>query len=304
MTLDPDRESLDTLRSHWRRGRDRVVAEGTRTAAFVPIYAAFGTKLDGVIAQSRQIADAMSAADALAIAKDQELNRIGLRVKVLIHGPNQVDTSNPKHQLYFGNQTVAEALKPILGAQLDLCVYWRDKLLPKETDAEWQALAQPLADAVKEGNDAKDAVDTSRAENAKFRLDGPRRQIFDEYNALAAKTHGELVAYSLAHPELELPPDWPASFFVHGTRDPGPQTIEEVDTLLGPARDVVQKLETKRAAFVKEAEENAKVMADAAQALADYEAAMQAEENAKQVRKEAAERLEAAQRKAKKAKKR
>jgi hypothetical protein len=160
-----------------------------------------------------------------------------------------------------------------------------------------------MTDAVADGDSAKQAQIQASVDNAKFRLDGERRQIFDEYNALAAQTMGDLVAFAQAHPELELPGDWPESFYIHGDRDPGPQTVEEVDVLLKALHDQEAKLLQKRAELAKAAETAEKAKADAAQADADLDAAKQKRQAAEKEEEDAAERVKAAKKQAKQAKK-
>lgn len=303
-TLDPDRESLDTLREHWRETRDRLSSEKEHTAALILRYTTFGDELAAVIAKEQQIQDAISAAEAWALAVDGRLNRIAIKVKGLIHGGKQVDLGNPRHLLYFGNRSVADAIRPILGSQLDMHVFWVEKLFPSETDPGFVALLAPLTAAVEEGEQAKKAVDDAWADNAAFRLTGERRKIFEKYNALAAQTIADLVAYAHAHAELELGSDWAPSFFKHTSRDPGPQTIAEVDDELGPLRARVKKLEAKRLELEEAAAKDAKLLAEAAEALSAYEAAMKVKEQAEQLVREAADRLKNAQKSARRAKKR
>jgi hypothetical protein len=302
-TLDADRESLDTLRVHARRTADRINSEGKRLAAFAPRYTAFLAKLDAIIAREQQIRDAMAAADACAYAADNELNRLGRRLHGFIHGGKKVDTQSPKHQLYFGNKTLGEAIRGILGPQLEMSRTWVQKVLPLETTQVFMDLLQPMTDAVADGDSAKQAQIQASADNAKFRLDGERRQIFDEYNALAAQTMGELVVFAKDHPELELPGDWPESFYIHSDRDPGPQSVEEVDVLLKALRDQEAKLLAKRAELATAAEAAQKAQADAAQADSDLDAAKQKRKAAKKEEENAAERVKAAKKQAKQAKK-
>jgi hypothetical protein len=303
MTLDADRESTETLRAHWRRAYVKLVAEGPRTAALLPRYQVYGGKLDNVIAREQAIRDAQELAAAKAITADTELNRLGRRLKIAIHGGNQVDITNPRHILYFGNKTVAEALRGILGPQLDMSVYWVEKLLPKESETAFVDLLKPMIAGVDAGQEAKTAVADAQADNAKFRLDGARRQAFDEYNAMAAETFGDLVAYALAHPEWELPSDWPGSFYIHTTRDPGPQTVEDVDKILNPLMVQVKALETLRADLAQHAIEQAQAEVFAATAEAEHETAKAAEKAARKATKEAADKAEAAKKAAKKKKK-
>lgn len=297
-TLDPDRESLHTLREFWFYTLARLISEAPLTDAYVPTYQSFGLKIEADITKETQLRNAIAIADANAIAADRVLNTLLDQLAALIHGGKQPDVTLPKHQLYFGNDTPAEAARPTLGPQLDLMDGW-PALLVKETAQAYLDLIAPVTAAVAAGKTARQAVKNARAANASYRLT-ERRQLFDEYNALAATTFGELGAFAHDHADLNLPGSWARSCFRHVTRDPGPQSVAEVDEMMAKHQAQLDALAVLRAELVKKAEEEAAADEEAAKAEAELAAAKKAEEAAKKAKKDAEKKAKAAKKKAKK----
>lgn len=298
-TLDPERESTLTLREFWFITLARLISEQPHTAAQVVAYTKFGSTLSGCMETETKLRDAMVLADAVAVGCDNVLNRLLRQVATAIHGGKQPDISLPKHQLYFGNQTPEEAARPILASQLDLMIEW-PKLLAKETLPVFLDLVAPITDAVDKAVIARQAVKDTRLNNAKFRLDGERTDVFEQYNALASATYGELGAFAHDHPELALPADWASSCFRHVSRDPGPQTVAEVDELLEKLEKEKQKLEAKRAVLAAKEAELEQAQTEAELAETELEQADQEEDAAKKKKKAAEAKLKAAKKKAKK----
>ena len=298
-TLDPERESLLTLREFQFVTLARLISEQPYTATQVVAYTKFGDKLSTCMQTETKLRDAIVLADAEAIACDNVLNRLLRQLSTAIHGGKQPDVSLPKHQLYFGNQTPEEAARPILSSQLDLMAEW-PKQLAKETQPAFVDLLAPVTLAVQNGMNAREKIKDARAANAKFRLDGERTAIFDEYNALASTTYGELGAFAQLHPELGLPADWASSCFRHVSRDPGPQTVAEVDVLLGKLAQQKEALDAKRAVLVKKEADKAQAEAEAKDADDALKAAGDEEAIAKKKKKDALAKAKLAKKKAKK----
>jgi hypothetical protein len=298
-TLDPERESLATLREFQFFTLARLISEQPHTAAQVVAYTKFGDKLNTCMQTETALRDAMVLADAEAIACDNVLNGLLRQLSTAIHGGKQPDVSLPKHQLYFGSQTPEEAARPILSSQLDLMAGW-PKLLVKETQPAFVDLLAPITLAVQSGVNAREKIKDTRAANAKFRLDGERTAIFDEYNALASSTYGELGAFAQLHPELGLPADWASSCFRHISRDPGPQTVAEVDALLEKLDQQRQALVTKRAVLAQKEADKASAETEAKEAEAALKEADDEEAAAKKKKKDAIAKAKLAKKKAKK----
>jgi hypothetical protein len=282
-TLNPKDFTLDMLRDRWLFMLVRVLAEPL-SAALAPPLIAFGPQWDSVDAQSRTLSDAVLQAKANTVTADNGLNTLVLDVSSVIHGGQQPDVTLPVHQLYFGNATPYEFRKPVLGSQLASMNAWPD-LLAKATQPELLALAAAGDAAVSAGEAAATALQDAEANLAKFELDGAMKQLFDSYNALAAKTYGALRAIVHDQPALNLPQSWPESFFLHESRAATAKTIEAVKVELEKRKAAVAEseallleLETKKQAAEAMALEEAKAqeaaaLAKAAAAAAKKEAA-------------------------------
>ena len=301
-TLDPALHNTRTLREHTIGLYSRLVSEEPHTTLLIPPVAALLAKVDAAIQKETALSDGAALADAGAIAADRGLNNGMDDVAVVIHGGKKTKVDDPKHQDYFGGPvTVWEAKKGVLGPQLLRMEGWPQKLGQDKLPG-LQALEKPIADAVALGVQKREAVKDNDAAQSKFDL-YELRDLYAEFNALAAKTLGDLTAYAQAHPEARLPSDWAQSCFVHASRDHGPQTIEAVDKLLAKARAEVAKLEAKRAELVQRDEDAAQIEADALKAQADADEAKLREESARRAREETERKAQDLARKAKKAKK-
>lgn len=302
-TLDPEQHSLDTLRTHLFKLHGRLLSEEPHTTPLIGPVAKLLVKVDTGIAKQQSLGDAVVVGRARAVSADRGLNHAMESVSVEIHGGRKVDVDDPKHQDYFeGPVPVWEAKLPTLGAQLTLMEKWPGKL-KQDSSTRMQALLQPVSDAVALGVQRRDELKAGEDAQSNFSL-YEKRDLFAEYNSLAATTHADLVTFAQNHPELRLPSDWATSCFVHESRDPGPQTVAEVDKLLEKERAVISALEAKRAEFVQRDADAAKAASDAAVAQSQADAAKVAEDTAKQNRQEAQRKADEAKKKAKKTKKR
>ncbi|MFN7144120.1 MAG: hypothetical protein ACK4YP_10110 [Myxococcota bacterium] len=285
--LDPDDESLSTLREYWLYTYVRL-RNDPLAAALVQPFADFGPKWDATAITERSLRDTIVGAEAEAFAADRACNGLLDRVSVAIHDGKKPDVKSPLHQLYFGSDTPSETRRPILGSQLDRMRKWPD-LLSKATQPELNALAVPVATGVATADQAQAALAKARADNAKFRLDGERRQLFDAHNALVATTYGALKAIAHEKPDSRLPADWADSFFRREPRDRGPTTVAQADALVKKLQEQLAAAEQRRAELVvqaKAAEEAAMAAAAAEAALAE---AKKATAEAKRKEKEAAQ---------------
>lgn len=240
-TLNPKDFTLDMLRDRWLFLLVRVLAEPL-AAALAPPLIAFGPQWETVDAQSRTLSDAVLQAKANTVTADNALNKVAQDASTAIHGGQQPDVTLPVHQLYFGNATPHEFRKPILGSQLASMNAWPE-LLAKATQPELLALAAAGDAAVSAGEAAATALQDAEANLAKFELDGALKQLFDSYNALAAKTYGGLRAIVHDQPGLNLPQSWPESFFLHESRAAAPRTIEGVKAEIEKRKAAVAELE-------------------------------------------------------------
>jgi hypothetical protein len=254
------------------------------------------------MAQETGCSDGIVLADAKAVWADRGCNVQLDLLSALIHGGKKPVLTLPKHILYFGNQSPSDARAPTLGPQLELQSKWPD-LLVKETDQPYLDLLPGVSDAVTVGLAAKKGTIDARTTNATFRLTGARAQIFDDYNGLAASTFGAMSAFALAHPELNLPSDWAYGCFKHVTRDPGPQTVEEIDAARAKLKEQSDKLLAKREELVAEAQALATAQANMATAAANLATAKAAKDAADKAAKEAEKAAKEAEKAAKAAKK-
>jgi hypothetical protein len=234
-----------------------------------------------------QFQDAVDDAEALVIAKDVLIDAFGGQLHTLIHGSKKVDTGNPNHVLFFGNQTLAEHRRPTLGAQLVVQSKWPTKLAASTTPAI-AALAPEATTLVADAKAAEDALATARASLSAFRNGGARSQVFAAFNAMCAKTYGGLKA--LAHANPNASPDWAESFFRRGaaaTVTPGEaaDAAERAQSKADKAKKRADDLAAKKAA--KEAAAAAKKQkADEVKALdAAAKAAAKAAKDAKKKNK-------------------
>lgn len=238
-TLKPETTTLQTLRKHWIFLLVRVQSEPL-AASFAAPLVAFGPQWDTVAKQATTLSDALYQARASAIFAGDVLNQLAAQVSAAIHEGKKADVSLPLHQLYFGSSTVSQTERPSLGTQLSSMRPWPG-LLAIATQPELLALA-PL---VTEGVAVADVVETHReaaqSNEDKFELDGELRQLFDDYNALAATTFEGLKAIVHDQPELKLGGDWAESFFLHESR-------AQVATTLAQATAEVKKLQDDLAA--------------------------------------------------------
>ena len=208
--------TLDQLRDHLLFLMVRVQAEPL-AAAFVPAAQALLPQWDTVDVQHRKLSDAVLLAKAHAIVKDNALNRVADQVSAVIHGGSTVDVSDPTHHIYFAKETTSDFKKPLLGKQLKAMQTWPG-LLAEADQAGLKALAPAAASAVSDGEAAEKALAKAGAELDKFELDGPVKDLFDAYNAMAATTFGGLKAIAHAQKAPKLPASWAQTFFLHDTR--------------------------------------------------------------------------------------
>lgn len=293
LKLDAEDHSLTVLRDHTFELYARLSSEEPHTTTLIPRVATFLVKVDAAIAKQTSLADAVVLAGAGAVAADRGLNNVMRDVANAIHGGKRIDVSHPKHRDYFGGPIpVWEAQKPTLGAQLTLMESWPAKLAV-DSQASVASLLGPTTDSVAAGTTKRDALQDAKAAKIKFDL-YEVRDLFAEYNSMAAETLGALVSFAENHPDLRLPSDWPQSCFLRAARAASLTTIDDVDAELTRSRARTAMLEKKREELVQQAANDAKRAAEA-------EAAEAAAEEARQVEEQARKQREAAEEKARKA---
>jgi hypothetical protein len=279
-TLNPKDTTPDTLRDHWLFPMVRVQAEPLAAALVDPLVA-FGLKWEATDKQWRVLKDAVLQARANTITADNGLNTFAQEVSTAIHGGKQPDVSHPVHQLYFGSATPYEFRRPVLGSQLAAMTSW-PALLAKATQPELLALAGAGAAVVSAAEAAAAALKEAEDNLAKFELDGELKELFDSYNAVAAKTYGALRGIVHDEPSLNLPQSWPESFFLHESRAAAPKSIEAVKAeiqrrkaALAEAEALLQQLEAKQQEDEAKALEEEKALEAAALAMKEAAAAKQ-----------------------------
>ena len=204
--------SLDVLRAHWRFALARLKSD-TNAAPYVADFTAFGPQWSAADQKEAILDDAVTDADAAAVAANAVLDALVDRLTIAIHPGKKVNVTLPLHKLYFGSLTPSQFKRPILGAKLQKQQGW-PALLAQATQPALQALAAPVTAAVTVGNAAAKALDDAITLRGSFRLGGARAKAFDAFNAICAKAYGGLKAFAHAHPELGLTPSYGASFFM------------------------------------------------------------------------------------------
>lgn len=277
---------LPTLRSYWRFLLARIKSDPA-AAPFLADVTAFGPTWKAADDMETQLQDAVDDADALVIAKDVLIDAFGGKLHTLIHGAKKVDTSNAQHVLYFGNQTLAEHRRPILGAQLLVQSKWPTKLAAATVPAI-AALAPEATALVADAKAAEDSLSTARAALGAFRNGGARSQVFAAFNALCAKTYGGLKA--LAHANPSSPPEWAESFFRRGavaTVTPGEaaDAAERAQAKADKAKKQADELAAKKAAKEAAAAEKKKKEEEVKALEATAKAAQKAAKDAKKKQK-------------------
>jgi len=276
--LDPEDESLDTLRDAWSFACARVASD-PHAAPFLSAFIAFGPQWDTVKQKENALRDGITKAEATAVSADHVLNGLLERVSAAIHRGKRVDTSLPQHRLYFGNEAPSIVKRPTLGAQLERMRSW-PALLAKETEPELNGLHAAVSAGVTAGNEAEAALEQAEVANNQFRLGGERTQLFDAWNSLAATAYGGLKAFAHDHPELRLSAEYAESFFRHASKAKGPKTVQEAAVRVEKLEKELEKARRLHADLLAE-------QAAAVDAQQLRERAKKAEADAKKTTKEA-----------------
>jgi hypothetical protein len=283
-TADDTIESLDTLRGRWRYALSRLKSD-PHGAPYVPAFAAFGATWEAADQAERTKEDAVTDAEAVAVAADGGLDRLVRRVSAALFGGKKVDMTLPAAHVYFGGVAPSDFMRPELGKQLTGMASW-PALLSQATQPALLALA-PEAGVIAAAEGASKALGAAVADRDLFHNGGARKRVFDELNALCATAYGGLKSFVHSHAELELPAGYAESFFQQSAAASQPRTLGAANTLvarleqkLGRARAVQGALAAKEAE--REEQEKAHEAAVAAEA-----AAKKAEGEAKKATKEA-----------------
>jgi hypothetical protein len=214
--------------------------------------------------------DAVTDAEALAVMADGGLDRLSRRVSGALYGGKKVDVTLPAAQPYYGGLAPSEFTKPQLGRQLTSMIAW-PALLSKATLPTLLALAPEGGFAVETADRASRSLLLVIADRDLFQNGGERKSVFDDFNALCARAYGDLKAFVLGHPELDLPPGYAESFFQPSASSSTPTTlsaanalVERLEQKLGRARGVQGELSQQAA----DRAEQEKVHAAALEAVA------------------------------------
>jgi hypothetical protein len=216
LTLDPAKESLDTLRARIVFSLARLLSD-PNGAPYRADFQALREEWNTVNAKESSLEDFVLIARAGVVFADRVLDAFVEKVKNTIHKGKKPDLTLPLHVLFFGSLAPAVFERPILGSELNACIPWPDLLAKATHHPELQALSSEGAEVVAAGSVASAKSVTAIAERDGFRKGGERDAFFAKFNALCAKVHGGLTAMVHDHPELGLEKAYAGSFFMHTT---------------------------------------------------------------------------------------
>ena len=175
--------------------------------------------------------DAVTDALAAAVAADAALDALVDAVNLAINGAKKPSASNPLQKLYFGSTAPSKFKQPILGSELKDMEQW-PALLDQSTVPALKALAAQATTAVQNGTAAATAVSAAIAAREAWNSGGPRKALFDAFNALCATAYGGLKAFALANPNLSLATNYAETFFQHTAPSPYGKTVNEASAKL------------------------------------------------------------------------
>lgn len=281
-TPDSGKVSLDDLRTLIVFLFARVSSDPLAAAFVAPVKALRG-EWSLVAAKEIEVDEAVTVAQAGAVAADTQLNRASGQVKNAIHKGKKPDLGLPLHKLYFGSASPSVFERPTLAAQLDSMRAW-PSLLSTAAQPELTALVTPVTDAVKVGDDAEKTVAAAVATRNNFRLGGERKKIFDQFNSLCATTHGALKALVHDHPELNLDGSYPESFFHRAptSRGQAALTLDEANSTVQSLEEQLAAAKTQRDELQSQADAHAEQLKTAEGALVAAQAAKKKADDAEQ----------------------
>lgn len=183
--------------------------------------------------------DALLRARALALAADDDLNRLVDDTKNAVLAANANDYEAPLYKQLFAGQSPSALKRPLLGKQLATMRTWIGPLGAAGA-MELAAIGTRLAGAVIKADEAESKMALAQQAIDIFNA-GPRTQCINECNALRKLTYGKIG--ELAHTHAELPKDFSDRFFITngGSREP---SIAEMTQIVERSRAKLKRQET------------------------------------------------------------
>lgn len=221
----------------------------------VPIFEDLRTECMQVLIEDFSLLEGVADAQATVDISGETLDGLATRfyrTVLLITGESR---NHPIMTYYFGDKTLTEFRRPVLGTQLAEMTRWIPSL--QTADPRLQAYEPELIAAVAAATQAaqakKQAIDARR----QFRDLGARRQLVDRLNAIRKEVHGSMA--KLPHEHTDLPTSFADLFF---RRDPGRSEVED-DDAMDTVEGVLAHLEELRVATAEAAERLAELQAEA-----------------------------------------
>jgi len=208
-----------------------------------------------------ELTEALGEADALVGFTDEELDgRFTAIVNSLMTAVNN-NRSATLYVRFLGTDRPADVAEPILSEQLERMRTWVEALGQAPT-AELQAHGAALAPIIAKGDNAENTQRTANEAFQNFTEIGQRKTFVDHLNGARKLVFGKIAELVHAHPEMNLPLDFPERFFLRATRARAPtiksekRTIERLQTQLKRHEALLVELEA-RAQKSREAREQA-----------------------------------------------
>ncbi len=286
LTLSDDL-SLDVLRTHLRFATARLKSD-PNAASYVAGFTSFLTQWTAADQQEMANEDAVTDALAAAVTADVELDALVDAVNLVINGAKRPSAQNPQQKLYFGSKAPSKFKQPILGSELEDIEPW-PALLGQSTLPALKALAPQATTAVTNGTAAATAVSAAITTRDAWTTGGPRKAVFDAFNALCATANGGLKAFALSNPNLNLGTGYADTFFKHTAPSPYGKTVNEASTALASAQKRAAIAQKHHDALAAKATAKAAAMATQTKAKATLEAAKAATRAARKAQKAAEE---------------
>ncbi|HEX2569805.1 MAG TPA: hypothetical protein VH877_09630 [Polyangia bacterium] len=277
-------DTLATLRSEWLYTLARLL-KSPHTEAFVPKFRAVGAMLDAALKTQTELEDASIIAAAGRDAADDALDPLVMQIINALLLVTKNNRDDPLFVSYTANQTPAEIVRPVLGAELTTVAGWVEPL-KKEDDAILQTLGAQLEEAVAAGQRAEKEVAAADKALSDFRLTGERKKAVDALNAARGSLLGSLIKFQHDNPQLRLPADWATGFFRHTTKGGKyGTTMAQAEQILAKLSEQMTAAQANMAELKQKAAAYEEAKAKRAQARLDLAAVKQAEKEKKKQEK-------------------
>ncbi|MBK9260403.1 MAG: hypothetical protein IPM54_11275 [Polyangiaceae bacterium] len=240
------------------------------TAALAPPFAATRTEVRKQRAEEATLIDAILLSRALALAADDELNRLADDTKKAVTSAFKEEYQAPLYKQLFAGQSPSELKRPLLGAQLATMRNWIGPLGATGI-TELSAIATRLVSAVAKADEAETKMALAQQAMDAFKA-GPRTTCINECNALRKLTYGKLS--EIVHGNADVPSDFADRFYMTtgGSRAP---TIAEMTQSVERLRAKLKRHETQLEAAKEKAAQQLRERQEAelAERKARFEAA-------------------------------